>query len=108
MVHIQSVSLDDFVSKGWIVATPKLPICIIGPLETASKTSMLDIGAEANVMPYELAKSLGCPILSTENLKLKTMSRQVLQFAGMAKVEIEVEHRVGYTTTFFLVKESKG
>ena len=90
------------------MATPKLPICIIGPLDTASKTSMLDTGAEANVMPYELAKSLGCPILSTENLKLKTVSGQVLQFAGMAKVEIEVEHGVGCTTTFFLVKESKG
>ena len=60
------------------MATPKLLICIIGLLDTASKTLMLDIGAKANVMPYELAKSLGCLILSTENLKLKTMSRQVL------------------------------
>ena len=60
------------------MATPKLLIYIIGPLDTASKTSILDTGAEANVMPYELAKSLGCPILSIENLKLKTMSGQVL------------------------------
>ena len=60
------------------MATPKLLICIIGPLDIASKTSILDIGAEANVMLYKLAKSLGCLILSIENLKLKTMSRQVL------------------------------
>ena len=60
------------------MATPKLLIYIIGLLDTASKTLILDIGAEANVILYKLAKSLGCPILSIENLKLKTISRQVL------------------------------
>jgi len=50
----------------------------MGPTDVASEPTMLDIGAEANVMLYELAKSLRYPILSTENLKLKTVSGQVL------------------------------
>ena len=67
------------------MATPKLSVNIKGPTEAATELAMLDTGAEANVMTYELAKKLGCPILSTENLKLKTVSGQILQFAGMAK-----------------------
>ena len=108
VVNIQSVSLDSFATRGWIVATPKLPVTVIGPKEGSIESAMLDTGAEANVMSYELAKELGCPILSTEHLKLKTVSGQVLQFAGMAKVEIEIEHGVGCTTVFFLVRETKG
>jgi len=64
---------------------------------------MLDIGAEANVMLYELAKSLRYLILSIENLKLKTVSGQVLQFTRIVKADIEIKYRVGYTTVFFLV-----
>ena len=40
--------------------------------------AMLNIGAEANVILYELAKGLRCLILSTKKLKLKTISRQIL------------------------------
>ncbi len=58
--------------------TPKLLVNIIGPTDITSKPIMLDIGAEANVMLYELTKSLRCLILSIENLKLKTVSGQVL------------------------------
>jgi len=39
---------------------------------------MLNIGAEANVILYKLTKSLRYLILSTENLKLKTVLGQVL------------------------------
>ena len=108
VVNIQSLSLEGFVTRGWIVATPKLPVNIKGPTEAATELAMLDTGAEANVMTYELAKKLGCPILSTENLKLKTVSGQVLQFTGMAKAEVEIEHGIRYTTVFFLVRESRG
>ena len=108
IVNIQSVGLDSFATRGWVVATPKLPVTIIGPKEGTTEAAMLDTGAEANVMSYELAKGLGCPILSTEHLKLKTVSGQVLQFAGMAKVEVEIEHGVGCNTVFFLVRETKG
>ena len=69
---------------------------------------MLNTRAEANVISYELAKELRCPILSTEHLKLKTVSGQVLQFAGIAKIEIEIKHGVSCTTVFFLVQETKG
>ena len=51
---------------------------IIGPIEGVSKPIILDTGAEANVMLYKLTKSLGCPILTIENLKLKTVLGQVL------------------------------
>ena len=108
VVSIQSLGLDDLVTRGWIVSTPKLSVSIMGPTDVALESAMLDTGAEANIMTYELAKSLGCPILSTENLKLKTVSGQILQFAGMAKAEVEIEHGVGCVTVFFLVRESKG
>ncbi len=39
---------------------------------------MLNIRVEANVILYELTKSLEYLILSIENLKLKTVLRQVL------------------------------
>ena len=39
---------------------------------------MLNTGAEANMISYELAKELRCLILSIEYLKLKTVSGQVL------------------------------
>ncbi len=108
VVNVQSAGLDGFATRGWIVATPKLSVNIMGPTDVALESAMLDTGAEANVMSYDLAKCLGCPILSTENLKLKTVSGQVLQFAGMAKADIEIEHGVGCTTVFFLVRETKG
>ena len=56
------------------MATPKLLVTIIGPKEGSIKSVILDTGAEANVISYELAKELGCLILSTEYLKLKTVS----------------------------------
>ena len=96
------------MTRGWIASTPKLTVNILGPNDVAVEPAMLDTGAEANVMSYELAKSLGCPILSTEKLKLKTVSGQILQFAGMAKADIEIEHGVGCSTVFFLVRETKG
>jgi hypothetical protein len=57
-------------------------------------------------MPLSTAKGLGCPILSTKHLKLKTVSGQILQFSGMAKVYVEVEHGVGCETVFFLIENS--
>ncbi len=54
--------------------TPKLLVNIIGPIDVALESAMLDTRAEANVMLYDLAKCLGCLILSIENLKLKTVS----------------------------------
>ena len=55
------------------------------------------------MISYKLAKELGCPILSTEHLKLKIVSGQILQFIGIAKVEIKIEYRVSCTIVFFLV-----
>ena len=57
-------------------------------------------------MPLLIAQGLGCLILGTEHLKLKTVSGQVMGFLGMAKVYVEVKHRVGYKTVFFLIKNS--
>ena len=70
--------MDSFVTRGWIVATLKLLVTIIGPKKGSIESVMLNIGAEANVMSYELAKELGCLILSIEHLKLKMVLGQVL------------------------------
>ena len=53
------------------MTTLKLLVTIIRPKEGNIKSAMLDIGVEANMISYELAKELGCLILSTEHLKLK-------------------------------------
>ncbi len=58
--------------------TPKLSVNIIGPTDMALESAMLDTRAEANVMSYDLTKCLRYLILSIENLKLKTVSGQVL------------------------------
>ena len=68
--------------------------------------AILDTRAKANVMPLLIAKGLGCPILSTEHLKLRTVSGQVIKFSGIAKVSVKVKHRVGYDTVFFLIDKS--
>ena len=74
IVNIQSVGLDSFATRGWVVATPKLPVTIIGPKEGTTEAIMLDTGAEANVMSYELVKGLRCLILSIKYFKFKTVS----------------------------------
>ena len=68
--------------------------------------AILDTRAKANVMPLSIAKGLGCPILSTEHLKLRTVSGQVIKFLGIAKVSVKVKHRVGYKTVLFLINRS--
>ncbi len=78
VVNVQSTRLDRFVTQGWIVVTPKLLVNIIGPIDVALESAILDTRAEANVMLYDLTKCLRCLILSIENLKLKTVSSQVL------------------------------
>ena len=53
--------------------TPKLLVTIIRPKEENIKSVILNIGAEANIISYELTKELGYLILSIEHLKLKTV-----------------------------------
>ena len=107
VVSIQVLSLEGFVTREQIIATPKLLVSIKGPTEAATKLAILNTRAEANVMTYELTKKLSCLILSIENLKLKIVSSQVLQFIGIAKAKIKIEYRIRYTTVFFLVQESR-
>jgi len=54
--------------------TPKILVNLIGPIDVVTELVMLNTRAEANVMLYELAKSLRCLILSTKKLKLRTVS----------------------------------
>ena len=58
--------------------TPKLSVSIIRPIDIVLESVILDTGVEANIMTYELIKSLECLILSIENLKLKIVSNQIL------------------------------
>ena len=62
----------------WIILTPKLTVNILGPNNIAVELAILNTRAEANVMLYELTKSLRCLILSTKKLKLKTVLGQIL------------------------------
>ena len=103
VVNIQALSLEGFITRGQIIATPKLLVSIKGPTKAATELAMLDTRVEANVITYELTKKLSCLILSIENLKLKIVSSQVLQFIGIVKAKVEIKYRIRYTTIFFLV-----
>src|ERR1700721_2788937 len=81
----------------------KLDIIVAGPKSKAIREAMVDIGAEANVLPTSLARALGCLILGTQNLKIRTVSGQIIQFARMSKVFVEIRHRVSCKMVFFLV-----
>jgi hypothetical protein len=96
-------ALDQYANEGWIVSTPKLDITVAGPKSKTIREAMVDTGAEANVLPTSLARALGCPILGTQNLKMRTVSGQIIQFAGMSKVFVEIAHGVSCETVFFLV-----
>ena len=74
-----------------------------GPKSKTIWEAIVDIGAKANILPTSLIRALGCLILGTQNLKMRTVSRQIIQFARMSKVFIEIAHRVSYKTVFFLV-----
>ena len=74
-----------------------------GPKNEATREAIVDIGAKANVLPTSLARALGCLILETQNLKIRIVSRQIIQFARISKVFIEIAYRVSCKTVFFLV-----
>ena len=57
---------------------PKLDITIAGLKSEAIREAIVDIGAKANVLPTSLARALGCLILGTQNLKMRTVSRQII------------------------------
>src|SRR6202021_2830669 len=82
---------------------PKLDITVAGPKNKATKEAMVDTRAKANVLPTSLARALGCLILGTQNLKMRTVSRQIIQFARMSKVFVEIAYKVSCKTVFFLV-----
>ena len=82
---------------------PKLDITVARPKNKATREAIVDIRAKANVLPTSLARALGCLILGTQNLKIRTVSRQIIQFAGMSKVFVEIAYRVSCKTVFFLV-----
>src|SRR6202021_660037 len=82
---------------------PKLDITVAGPKNEATREAIVDIEAKANVLPTSLTRDLWCLILGTQNLKIRTVSRQIIQFARMSKVFVEIAHRVSCKTVFFLV-----
>src|ERR1700721_1932786 len=82
---------------------PKLDIIVAGPKNKAIRKAMVDTKAKANVLPTSLARALGCLILGTQNLKIRTVSRQIIQFARISKVFVEITYRVSCKTVFFLV-----
>src|ERR1700721_2558691 len=82
---------------------PKLNIKVAGTKNKAIREAMVDIEAKANVLPTSLARALGCLILGTQNLKMRTVSGQIIQFARMSKVFVEIAYRVSCKTVFFLV-----
>jgi hypothetical protein len=57
---------------------PKLDITVAGPKSKTIWEAIVDIGAKANVLPTSLARALGCLILGTQNLKMRTVSRQII------------------------------
>ena len=65
--------MDSFATQEWIIATLKLLVTIIRLKEESIKSAILNTGAEANIISYELTKELRCLILSIEYLKLKTV-----------------------------------
>ena len=82
---------------------PKLDIIVAGPKNKATREAIVDTEAKANVLPTSLARALGCLILRTQNLKMRTVSGQIIQFARISKVFVEFAHRVRCKTVFFLV-----
>src|ERR1700721_3968649 len=82
---------------------PKLDITVARPKNKATREAIVDIEAKANVLPTSLARALGCLILRTQNLKIRTVSGQIIQFARMSKVFVEIAYKVSCKIVFFLV-----
>ena len=76
VVNVRSLgtALDQYANKGQIVSMPKLDITVAGPKSKAIRKAIVDIGAKTNDLATSLARALGCLILGTQNLKIRTIS----------------------------------
>ena len=98
-----SVSFDKLMANKWVVTTPKLEVNLKGPKGVGTHLVILDTGAECNILPLSVARQLGCAILSVEDFQLSSVSGELIRFAGMAKIRVEIEHGVGCEDMFFLI-----
>ena len=65
---------------------------------------MIDTGAEVNIIPEEISRSIGGVAYNTERYRMSTATGAEFGFAGMAELRIEVAKGVGCNDAFFLVK----
>jgi hypothetical protein len=94
------------VNNRWLVVAPRLQCILMGSRNRTHVDAMLDSGAECNILPYEVARNIGCPIQQVKNFSLSSVTGETFHFAGVAKIKVYVDVGVSCETAFFLIKKS--
>ncbi len=108
VVLVNSLSYSELVNHGHILTSPYITFELLGPTSAVKHDALIDTGAEVNVLPYELALSIGCKISQTD-LTMTTATEERVPFDGMTSIRVELdrESKIGCDCMFFLRKGSE-
>ena len=101
-----SLTYEKLVREDWIVSTPKVRVNIMGTHTNQRLMATLDTGAECNILPLSVANQLGCTILDISDFRLSSVNKDNINFAGIARMRVEIEDGFGCDTAFFLIEGS--
>ena len=99
-----SVDIRTLLAHKYVVRSPRLRFVLRGPQGGVECEGMIDTGAEVNILPEKLSRSIGGVAYNTADYRMSTATGAEFGFAGMAKLRAEVADGVGCEDAFFLVK----
>ena len=101
-----AVGVHDYgtlVRNRWLVVAPRLQCILMGGRTRTYIDGMLDTGAECNILPLDIARTLGTPIQQVRDFTLSSVTGATFTFSGIAKIRVHVADGVGCDTVFFLI-----
>jgi len=101
-----NVDIRSLLAQKYVVRAPKIRFVLRGPQGVIECDGMIDTGAEVNILPERISRSIGGMAYSTADYRMSTATGDEFGFSGMAKLRIEVADGVGCEDAFFLVKEA--
>ena len=87
-----------------IVRSPQVLVEFIRPRDTKeARLVILDIEAEVNILPVELARNLGYTIIKVIDFYLSSVLGERIPFDGIYKLKVKIDKGISYDIVFFLI-----
>jgi hypothetical protein len=99
-----SIDIRTLLAYKYIIRSPRLRFVLRGPQGSIEYKGMIDTGAEVNILPEKLSRSISRVAYNTTDYRISTATGAEFGFAGMAKLRAEVADGVKCKDIFFLVK----